>query len=123
MKQNLEGLDTFNASLAALFQGLTSYGKDAEQFRASVLLFNMVLGDYPAEKAQNALVIWAKNNTTYPTPADIVQLIERNGRPPLDRTTYANLCKIDPYSRKQADWDYIGDYEYFQQHGRHRPKL
>ena len=70
-----------------------TYGKDSEQLTDALQMFNMCLYDYTGEQIKNAFVSWMKTNKSFPTPADIINLIERKGKPAFDKTIYLSLVK------------------------------
>jgi len=104
--------------LAAVFYGccaaLPTYGKDAEGLTNALRMFNMVLSDYTGEQIKQAFLYWLKTNRTFPTPADIVSLILRPGKPPFERSVYISLQKKrDNDYLRDAEWKYIKEYEDF----------
>lgn len=93
------------------------YGKEPEQLRSMAGLFQFALADYEAEKIMKAFAYHLQISSEMPTPADIVNIMRRGNRPPLDRSVYVRLSKKDPYDRDREDWDYIREYEEFMIHG------
>lgn len=84
-------------------------------------MFQMVLADYPIGKIKAAFKAYLKTNSDMPAPADIVHLIERGNKPPLNQAVYIELCRRDRAERfSQFTWEreYIRDYERFQMSGR-----
>lgn len=76
-------------------------------------LFQLVLADYPIAKIEKAFAFYLKFNSEMPTPADIVTIIERNGRPPFDKSVYIAVCKKNADERTSEEWRYKEDYERF----------
>jgi hypothetical protein len=87
------------------------YGKNPENFSEINRLFHTLLGKYPAEKTIRALEKWLEDSQEFPTPADIVGIIKRNGLPPLSKEVYIALSKKDYGSRTPEDHRYMGRYE------------
>jgi hypothetical protein len=103
-------LDTMKA-ISLLFNGLKTYGKDPGQLDAVIDLFMFALADYSAEQVAKAFRQYVLKASDFPAPADIVQLIERDGRPPLDKAVYLQICKKDPMLRSRQEWDYKAEFE------------
>lgn len=75
------------------FDTMKVYGKEPEQLKSAAHLFELVLAQYPMEKIQSAFVAYLSANSEMPTPADIVKLIKRNGKPPLEKSVYVALAQ------------------------------
>jgi len=114
--------------LSACFASLQLYGKEPEQLVNTVKLFRLVLAEFTIEEIRRAFVIHLKRSTQMPTPAEIVGLIQRDGRPPLDKSTYIALVQkrertteiysygtYDDLTREEKA--YILEYEQFNIHG------
>lgn len=108
--------------LSTLFNSQKTYGKQPEQLNATVKLFQMVLADYAWPDIEAAFKVYVKRSGEMPTPHDIVDLIERKGLPPLERSVYVNLCKKAAEDLSLDDWQYIKDFEHYQKTGQHRQK-
>jgi len=115
--QDLDGQNQMAEILTQCFQALNLYGKEPEQLAAAIPLFQMVLSDYSIDQIRAAFIRWLKTNSTFPAPADIANLIERNGKPPLDRAVYVSISKKPGDQRTAKDWQYLRDYEEFMIHG------
>lgn len=102
------------------FDALRVYGKTAEQLESVVGMFALALADYPIEKIRTAFKTYIKRHSDLPAPADIVQIIERDGRPPFDKAVYVGISKIDPVRRTSSDWAYMRDYERYAKTGEFR---
>lgn len=97
--------------LTNCFASLKLYGREPEQFGAVNAMFQLVLADYPIEKVRAAFATYLRRHTELPAPADIATIIERNGKPPLERSVYISLTKKDAELRTAADWAYMRDFE------------
>lgn len=87
------------------------YGKEPEQLRNTASLFSMVLADFPIEEITRAFTVHLQRSPEMPTPADICNIIRRNGKPPFDRSVYHSLTKKDPALRTREEWAYMRGYE------------
>lgn len=97
--------------LSNAFDALNLYSKKPENMAGIARTFLDVLGEYATIDVMQAFDIWVRRESRFPAPADIVGLIEQNGRPPLSDAMYVNISKKDPCDRTQADWDYMNEYE------------
>lgn len=116
-----KGRQELSSFVAQCFEALKTYGKEPEQMVAVANMFQMVLADYPIDKIKAAFKTYLKTNSDMPAPADIVRLIERGNKPPLDRAVYVALCQRDGaerFSRWTSEFEYMRDYERFQMTGR-----
>lgn len=117
ISQDLAGRESLALILGQCFQALNLYGKEPEQIEAAIALHQMVLSDYSIDQIRPAFIRWLATNSTFPAPADIVSLIKRGGKPPLDRAVYVSISRKPGDQRTKADWQYIRDYEEFMIHG------
>ena len=111
VSQDLAGQNQMAEILTQCFQALNLYGKEPEQLASAIPLFQMVLGDYPIGRIKAAFVTWLKTNDTFPAPANIVNLIERGGKPPLSEAVYVSISKKPGDQRTKEDWRYLEEYE------------
>jgi hypothetical protein len=100
------------------FDALKVYGKDPEQLQNLNSVFQMVLADYTLDQVRKAFSFYLKHNSDLPAPADIVNIIERNGKPPLDKSIYIAISKKHESDRTGQECLYIKDYERFMITGR-----
>lgn len=96
------------------------YGKEPEQMKNLNSMFQIVLADYTYEQVQSAFAFYLKHNTELPAPADIVNIIERGNKPPLDRAVYVAISKKEAHQRTGDEWAYMREYEHFQLTGQHK---
>lgn len=97
--------------LAQCFNGLNVYGKDATQLCDTVKLFQFVLGDFPAADIAPAFKVFLTRNSRMPAPSDIVAILKRGNKPPLDQAVYIALSKRKFESRTADEDAYIAEYE------------
>lgn len=103
-------IKTFYAC-AAIFP---TYGKDSNEMKDALSIFQMCLADYSAEQIKKGFTTWLKSNKAFPTPCDIINIIERNGKPAFEKTIYISLLKKkdnNPDSMSKEEWQYIKEYE------------
>jgi hypothetical protein len=93
------------------FYAMKTYGKEPESLESIVSLFNETLAGYPLYKINAALVTHAQRSQEFPTPADIVGLIRRNGRPPLSEARFVAISRKDGADRTPEEWQYLRDWE------------
>ena len=76
-------------------------------------LFKLALSQYTLPQIQMAFSYYLKYFKGMPEPSDIVTIIERNGKPPFDRSVYINIQKKPPEERSPSEWEYKKKYEKF----------
>lgn len=76
-------------------------------------MFQMVLADYPYDKIGDAFKAYLKFNNDMPAPADIVNIIERDGKPPFEKAVYVSISMKRGEDRSPEEWKYMKDYEKF----------
>jgi hypothetical protein len=87
------------------------YGRQPENIEVINQTFHSVLGKYPADAVMRAFEVWLERSQEFPTPADIVGLIRRNGKPPLSQAMYVAIQKKRGEERTPDDWQYMREYE------------
>lgn len=95
------------------FQSLSVYGKEPEALESMVFIFNLTLSEYTWHQIENAFKFYWKHYKGFPEPSDIVNIIERNGKPPLERSVYVSIMKKNPDERTKDEWRYIDEYQNF----------
>jgi hypothetical protein len=111
LKDNPEGMKQLAVEIYGLFNVTKTYGKGEEAAESAVRIFKRELADYPAELVQKALQTHIRRNPEFPTVADIVGLIERDGMPPFSEAMYINITKKQYYDRTQEERKYAKAYE------------
>lgn len=97
--------------LQQCFQTLRIYGKEPEAMESVVAMFRLVLADYPVEKIIAGFGAWLRRSNEMPTPADIANIIDRGGKPPLERAVYIAIGKRDAAARTSEEWAYMREFE------------
>lgn len=87
------------------------YGREPESYKAINGLFHTILASQPAEKVTKAFESWLERSQEFPTPADIINLIKRNGKPPLSEAQFIAISRKDGEDRTDAEWQYLRDYQ------------
>lgn len=96
---------------------MKTYGKEPESLASVVVCFKEDLANYPAEKILKAISTYSQRNTEFPTTADIVGLIQRNGRPPLKESDIIAIRKKEWEDRTAAELQMLRDWDEQQQTG------
>lgn len=94
-----------------LFDALKVYGKEAAQLESVSKLMRFALAEYSWQAIREAFAYHVKNSSEFPTPADIVQIIERGNKPPFERSVYTAISKKLPEDRDSDEWSYMRGYE------------
>lgn len=87
------------------------YGRAPESTKTISNLFHSLLAPYPAHKVIKAFETWIEKSQEFPTPADIIGLIKRNGRAAITDAQYIAVSKMMGEDRSPADWQLMRDYE------------
>lgn len=111
------GRETLTVMLSQSFRALKLYGREPEDFDAINAMFQLVLSGYSIDKIKQAFAVYLKRHNELPAPADIVQIIERDGKPPLERSVYISISKKEPETRTPSDWSYMREYERYAKTG------
>jgi len=93
------------------------YGRDVANSGTIIDLFQRMMGKYPADKVIRAFEIWMERSQEFPTPADIISLIKRNGKPPLKESDIIAIRKKDGQDRTPDDWKKLHEWENEQKGG------
>ena len=99
--------------LQQCFQTLRIYGKEPEALESVIAMFRLVLADYPVGAITDGFRVWLKRSNEMPTPADIASIIERGGKPPLERAVYVSLSRKAAEQRTSDEWAYMREYEVY----------
>lgn len=113
LKDDQTGKKRLDETLLMAYDALKTYGKEPEQLESVKKFFHFALADYPWERIREALAYYIKNNAEFPTPADIVQIIQRGNKPPFDRAVYVSITKKHADQRTGEEWAYMREYEAF----------
>ncbi|QEL14765.1 hypothetical protein [Limnoglobus roseus] len=87
------------------------YGRDPGSIEAVNHIFHSTLAKHPADRVIRAFDLWLERSQEFPTPADIIGIIKRKGRPPLSKETYIAISRKDAELRDASDWQFLREYE------------
>lgn len=111
LKKNSQATAKFSDLLAACFALQKMYGRAPESMESVTLLFHSILGNYPAKRVIRAFETWLERSQEFPTPADIIGLIKRNGKPTPTREMYISASKKEYCDRTENERQIMRDYE------------
>lgn len=94
---------------------METYGKQPEILEAVTETLMEDLADYSVELILKSFKAHALRNTKFPTSADLVGLIKRNGKPPLKESDIIHIRRKDGAERSQCEWSMLRDWERQQQ--------
>ncbi len=87
------------------------YGRDVANSGHVINLFQRILAKYPADRAIKAFELWLERSQEFPTPADIIGLIKRNGRPPIKESDVIAVRKKYGADRSSDDWQLLREWD------------
>lgn len=93
------------------------YGRAPESAETVERLFQNLLAPYPADKAIRAFEVWLERSQEFPTPADIIGIIKRNGKPPLKESDIIAIRKKDGEDRDGTEWRMLREWDEQQSEG------
>ena len=96
---------------------MKTYGKQPEALLSITKVMLRDLADFPPEKILNAFKLHAQRSDEFPTTADIIGLIKRNGRPPLRESDIIAIRKKPGDTRTDDEWAMLREWEAQQQDG------
>jgi hypothetical protein len=117
LKESKEGAAKLDTMLMGCFAVQKLYGRDTANAGEVTRVFHATLANFPAEKVVRAFETWIGRSEEFPTPAGIINLIKRNGKPPLSESMYIQISKKACEDRTPEDWQYLRDYQADQQDG------
>jgi len=114
LKEDQQGKGRVGEALHIFNDALKVYGREPEQLESVTKLFMFGLSEYPVDKIVDALAFYAKHYEEFPTPSNIVNIIERGNKPPFEKSIYIRLSQKRnqfPDSISYSEQDYMDDYE------------
>ena len=78
LKTNTEAQSRLTSLLVDCYQTLNVFGKEPESIQAMKRIFVLALADYDILQIEGAFVEYIRQSSVMPTPADIVQILEKN---------------------------------------------
>lgn len=111
MSDDLEGKKALVVEIHDRFHAMKTWGKDPGSLESITRVFLKDLAQYPIQQIMQAMSIYCQKNDEFPTSGAIARLIRFKGKEPISHAEFLSAEKIDPYHRKQADWDIIEGYK------------
>jgi hypothetical protein len=93
------------------------YGRDVANAGTIIDLFQRMMANYPADKVIRAFELWMERSQEFPTPADIVSLIKRNGKPPLKESDIIAIRKKEVCDWTRAEGEMVEEWNRQQMEG------
>lgn len=112
-----EGKKILGGLLAECFEVFPTYGRTPQSAASVGAMFLRTLEDFEIGKIVEAFKFHSKNNTQFPVPADIANIIRRGNRPPFSNAVYIAIQKKPPEDRDRDDWAYLRGYEEYMKSG------
>lgn len=97
--------------LAGCFTLQKMYGRAPDSMETVTMLFHSLLGKYPAKKVINAFEMWLERSQEFPTPADIIGLIKRRGKPPIKESDIITIRKKEVCDWTRAEGRLVEEWE------------
>ena len=117
LRESSESRDKLTDLLEGCFVLQKMYGRAPESTATVERLFQTMLAPYPAGKVIRAFEAWLERSQEFPTPADIIGLIKRNGKPPLKESDIIAIRKKDGEDRDGTEWRMLREWDEQQSEG------
>lgn len=114
---NPDGQEEIAKEIHARFHAMKTYGKEPESLASITSTMLKDLIEFPAEKILLAFKTHAQRNEEFPITAALINLIKRNGKPPLKESDIIAIRKKDGEDRTRAEWDMLREWDSQQQEG------
>jgi len=79
--------------MLSCFSTLDTYGKTPEQMKEVVKMHLLLLGEYPFPLVKSAYLEWVKTQRKMPTPADIIEIVNRDNDTLLDYLEHYRIMR------------------------------
>ena len=93
------------------------YGRDVANAGTIIDVFQNMMAKYPADKVIRAFEAWMERSQEFPTPADIINLIKRNGKPPLKESDIIAIRKKEVCEWTRSEGAMVEEWEAQQKDG------
>lgn len=93
------------------FHAMKTYGKEPEALDGIIAVMMRDLQDFEPQTVLRAFSTHAQRSQEFPTTADIVGLIKRNGKPPMLESRYISISRKNGEDRTDEEWRYLKAYE------------
>lgn len=117
LHENRQAQNRLDELLAGSFLLQKIYGKQPENLELVNQLFHSMLAKYPSHKVVKAFERWLEYSQEFPTPADIIGFIKRNGKPPIKESDIIAIRKKEGCDRTRAEWEMLTEWDAQQQEG------
>jgi hypothetical protein len=111
LRENRSAQTQLDALLLGCFTVQRIYGKEPDSLVAVNQVFHNVLGGLPGDQVVRAFQLWMQRSQEFPTPADIVGIVKRKGRPPLKESDIIAIRKKDGENRTREEWAMLREWE------------
>ncbi len=111
LSKDLDGRKSIVEEIHNRFYTMKTYGKEPETLTAITNILLRDLSDFSTDKIMKAFQTHAQRNQEFPTTADLVGLIKRNGKPPLKESDIIAIRKKDGEFRNSAEWAMLREWE------------
>lgn len=114
LSENKQAQERLDSLIAGCFTLQRLYGKSpesAENMATITNLFHGMLSKFPANQVLLAFEIWMQRSQQFPTPADIISIIKRRGKPPLKESDIIAIRKKNGEDRTRAEWKTLEEWE------------
>lgn len=77
------------------------------------LAFQLTLEEFPFDRIREGFIRYLQAHSEFPTPADIVLSIRRQGRPRFSEAVYLHLRRKPPATLTEDEQRYLAEYEHY----------
>lgn len=117
LSENVNAQNMLDEMIVACMTVQKLYGRDVGNTETVIRIYQKILGNYRGDKVIRAFEIWIERSQEFPTAADIVNLVKRNGKPPLKESDIITIRKKDGEDRTPDDWATLREWDKQQQEG------
>lgn len=106
-----DGKKIILAELYRRFSVYKVFGKEPESFENYISVIVSDCKHLPTEKILKAIITHSQRSNEPPTPADIIGLVKRNGRPPIKESEIIAIRKKAGEDRTTDEWEMLKEWE------------
>ena len=111
LSESKESKRKLDSLMMGCFASQKLYGRDPGNSEAITEMFHAMLAPYPASHCLRAFEIWLERSQEFPTPANIIGIIKRKGKPPLKESGIIAIRKKDGEFRTREEWAMLREWE------------
>lgn len=93
------------------FHAMKTYGKAPESLDSIIAVMLRDLEGYPRDKVMAAFKLHAQRSAEFPTTADLIGIIKRNGKPPLRESDVIAIRRKDGELRTPEEWAMLREWD------------